>query len=159
MNVLIYEGEGRPGHGVDLMGWLYVDDAFVDSPRLVQAGELIGSMGEERALAVWMRTLAYSRKHLCGGELRGQILARLIRDRRPRRIMDAMVEAGLWEASGDGIRIRGYSAFYGDDATAAKNLDRRRRRPRSGEVAGVQASRAGSRAVSRAGSRDTDTDT
>ena len=155
----------RPARGAELMGWMFVDDNFLESPRLLDAARRIGQLGKERASSAWLTVLSYSRRHLVGGVLNESFVRELIRDRRVKIVVDALVGAKLWERvelNGEpAIRIRGYTDYYGDDEAARSELDRRRvgRRAKGRRKTSRAGSRAGSRAEPRAGSRDTDTDT
>ena len=168
--VTVYHGPGRPGEGADLMGWMFIDDAFTDSPRLLRAGKLIGRLGRSRAMTAWFDVLTYSRKHLCGGRLELDLVEDIVDDVHRERVIDALVKVGLWDRpNGDGsIRICGYEDYYGDDEASRRQLDARRKERRKARDRKLRKpSRAGSRARDVAGSRagadapppDTDTDT
>ena len=90
------------------MAWVLLDDNFPNHPKAIQAGPV--------AAYLFVCGLCYSRKYHTDGFIPMKALPALGLTARPARIVDALVEVGLWdrETDGSGYRIHDYSQYYAD---------------------------------------------
>ena len=160
---------------LDPMPWSKTDDAFLTSPRMTRAANLIGRHGRSRALGVWMEGVFHSLRHLTDGFVADADLDLFIMENRPtkrRAVAQALVDAELWERIATptpGYRIKGFLDHYPDAETIRQRIaekQARRRATTARPSAGAKRKRnnaprtragAGSRAPGRESETETDT--
>lgn len=81
------------------MTWVKLDDGFADHPKIAPLSN--------EAFRVFVHGLCYSARHLTDGRI-PQAVAKAIS---PRRALDELVEAGLWNRNGTGFVIHDYLDF------------------------------------------------
>lgn len=108
-----------------------IDDEFPNHPKVVKAGEL--------AAYLWVCATCYCRRHLTGGFLPTEVIPLLRPGPTTRRLVDALLETGLWVKVDGGFQIHGYSERY-DDAAMKEKADRKRQERRNAGRKGGQAS-------------------
>lgn len=113
------------------MAWVLLDDNFPNHPKAVAAGPV--------ASYLFVCGLCYCRRFHTDGLIPRKALPMLGVTNNPRRMVDALVECGLWdvdEASG-GWRVHGYEEFYQDADDKARKESRRE----SGRKGGIESRR------------------
>ena len=88
------------------MGWIKIDDAFPDHPKIVKGGPL--------ALALQMRALCYCSRHLTNGRIPSKAfdaLAHGLGTRTPYSWGNAMVAAGLMRRRRGGYEVNDYLKY------------------------------------------------
>lgn len=96
------------------MAWAKLDDSVDTHPKVRRAGN--------EAFGLHCRAIAYSTGQLTDGHIDPE----WVRERagsRAKRLVDALVGAGLWEANGDGWLIHDY---LDHNPSRAQVLERRR---------------------------------
>lgn len=112
------------------MAWVMLDDNFPNHPKVLQAGPV--------AAWLWVCGTAYCRRYHTGGFIPATAVKTLGVTTNPRRMIDALLEARLWERSGDGFMVHDYAAMYPDDAgDKAKKEDIRIKRAIAGRKGGM----------------------
>lgn len=156
---------------LDPMPWSKTDDAFLTSPRMTRAANLIGRHGRSRALGVWMEGVFHSLRHLTDGFIADDDLDLFIMENRPtkrRAVAQALVDAELWErieTPTAGYRIKGFLDHYPDSETIRQRIAEKQARRRATTAPSAGGKRRRSRTRAGAGSRapgresETDTDT
>lgn len=113
------------------MAWVLLDDNFPNHPKAVQAGPV--------ASYLFICGLCYCRRFHTDGFIPMKAIPALGLTARPARMIDALVEVGLWDrlSDGSGFTIHGYSAFYADVTEKANKENRRK----SARKAGIESRR------------------
>lgn len=116
---------------------LYLDDRLPTHPKILRAGELLGSGGASRALHLYVMGIAYARAHLtdgfipeafvfaCGVVSKSGLVARALSAR----------GIGLWRKVHGGYQIHDYHHYNPKSSTVKekREIDRRRKaRERAG---------------------------
>jgi hypothetical protein len=129
------------------MAWVLLDDNFPLHPKAIQAGPV--------AAYLYVCGLCYCRKHHTGGFIPARALPLLGLNTRPQRMVDALVEAGLWIKSEGGYNVHDYDGFYADEDDKAGKHDLRRKRQEAGRMGGLaKASNTPSKTLASASSKD-----
>lgn len=82
------------------MAWIYVDDAFPDHPKVVEAGGDAGWL--------WLCGMAYVKRYGTGGTIPKAQVPKLSDRRAPQKLARRLVDAGLWHDDGDAYRVHDY---------------------------------------------------
>lgn len=94
------------------MAWVLLDDNFPNHPKAVQAGPV--------AAYLYICGLCYCRRFHTKGAIPRKALGMLGLTTSPRRMVDALVDAGLWDVTSEGWQIHDYDGFYADEADKAQ---------------------------------------
>lgn len=113
------------------MAWVLLDDNFPNHPKAVQAGPV--------AAYLFVCGLCYCRRYHTDGFIPTKALPALGLTARPARMVDALVDCGLWDRieDGSGFKIHGYSEFYADANDKADKETRRK----NGRKGGIESQR------------------
>lgn len=103
--------------GAWLMAWALLDDNFPNHPKAVEAGPL--------AAYLFVCGLCYCRRFHTDGFIPRKALPMLGVSGNPRRMVDRLIDVGMWHLDGDGWRINGYEEFYADAIDKARKESRR----------------------------------
>jgi hypothetical protein len=90
------------------VGWLKVDDNFLEHPKFLQAVE----EGTELVTHLWFKALSYCRRHLTDGRFTHAALRTFSRSRRLSVAVNALVNSRLWLQTDDGYEIKDYLDWY-----------------------------------------------
>jgi hypothetical protein len=107
------------------MAWALLDDNFPNHPKVIQAGPA--------AAYLFVCGLCYCRKYHTDGFIPRKAIPMLGVIGNPRRLIDALVYAGLWDLTQDGFTIHGYSELY-SDAVDKQNKESKRENGRKGGI-------------------------
>lgn len=99
------------------MAWVLLDDNFPLHPKAIKAGPV--------AAYLYVCGLCYCRRYHTEGFIPSQAVANLGLTVRPKKMIDALVEAGLWDVTSGGYSIHDYDAFYEDVTEKALKSERR----------------------------------
>ena len=112
------------------MAWVKLDDGFPEHPKVQQVG------GD----AAWLHVcaLAYCNRNLTDGFIAAQVVGRLSDRRAPRKLVERLVEAGLWHVENDGWAIHDFLAFQ--PSKAKVEAERAAARERMAAVRGSKSS-------------------
>lgn len=97
------------------MSWVLLDDNFPNHPKAVQAGPV--------AAYLFVCGLCYCRKYNTGGFIPGKVIPTLGVSTNPRRMVDALVIAGLWDRAEGGFAVHDYAGFYADEDDKSARQD------------------------------------
>lgn len=111
------------------MSWVLLDDNFPTHPKAVQAGPV--------AAYLFVCGLCYCRKHHTDGFIPEKAVASLGASTNPRRLVDILVRAVLWERNAGGYRVHDYQQMYSDDAEKARQDEKRQKRQDAGRKGGL----------------------
>ena len=130
------------------MSWLRIDDAFPNHPKVWKAAEILGSQNRGRILAAWLDCAAYVSRYQLDGVIRKEEAERIINDRTPLKVAEALEKAGLWD------RVDNVGWRFHDWGSYNQSIRATEPPPKPRRAAGARASRAGGARASRAaGSR------
>lgn len=93
------------------MSWVLLDDNFPHHPKTVAAGREAGWL--------FVCGLAYCRKYHTGGSIPRAALSTLGAGANPRRLVEALVSVGLWDACEAGWEVHDYGRIYADEQDKA----------------------------------------
>jgi hypothetical protein len=98
-----------------------VDEKFLEHPKLIRAGQLVGRNGVSRALHVYLAGLAHARKYLTNGFVGMPVVTSWRLCENPVRVATALCHESvtLWHPEPGGYRIHDFLQ-YNDDATEVK---------------------------------------
>ena len=95
--------------------WVRVDDRFPRHPKVLKAGELLGSRSDStsRVITLFVSALCYAGEHLTDGHItQGAIGTMRQQVWNPHRVAEAMADAGLFDRQDDGsYRIHDYHEY------------------------------------------------
>lgn len=111
------------------MSWVLLDDNFPNHPKAVRVGPV--------AAYLFICGLCYCRKHHTGGFIPANAVKLLGVTTNPRRMVDALIEAGLWERSEGGFTVHDYTERYDDDEAKSQIEEKSRRRREAGRKGGL----------------------
>lgn len=112
------------------MAWALLDDNFPHHPKAVKAGNL--------AAYLFICGLCYCRKYHTGGSIPREAVRTLGIIGNERKLVDALLEAGLWVRTEDGFNVHDYEAVYLNDAAdKADKEDRSRKKREAGRKGGL----------------------
>ena len=86
------------------MTWVKLDDGFADHPKLEQVGPLAG----------WLHVaaLCYCSRQLTDGHIARKTALKLVKNTRPKALIERLVSAGLWdEIDDENYRIHDYLVY------------------------------------------------
>jgi hypothetical protein len=112
------------------MAWVLLDDNFPSHPKVVQAGNA--------AAFLFVCGLCYCRRFHTEGFIPTNAAKNLGVFSNPRRLIDALIEVGLWERAEGGFMVHDYAMVYADDAgDKAKKEETRKKRQEAGRRGGL----------------------
>lgn len=112
------------------MAWALLDDNFPNHPKVVQAGPV--------AAYLFVCGLCYCRKFHTEGFIPSNAIKTLGVSTNPRRLVDALIVAGLWERTEAGVRVHDYVSMYPDDSgDKARKEEVSRKRREAGRRGGL----------------------
>jgi hypothetical protein len=111
--------------------WAKLDDALIDHRKISAAGAFLGKNGDGRAIALGFFAIAlmWSNKHLSDGVIPEAVVRSWSHVKKPLAVAEALVQAGLFERTGDGFRIHDFHDFNptAQKVKADREWDRRRK--------------------------------
>lgn len=116
------------------MSWVQIDDNFPNHPKVIQAGPV----------AAWLYVcgLAYCRRYNTGGFIPAKAVKTLGVTTNPRRLIDALIAANLWERADKGFAVHDYAVHYPDDSAVKDKKDAKLQQTREAGRRGGLASAA-----------------
>ena len=137
-------GAGREGWS---MTWVWLDDRFDEHAKFVKAMDL----GGDAALCLWLRGLTYCNRNNTDGVLPFGMVRRLTMSAKPDRIVEALVDAGLWHCD----ELRGGYAYHdyldyqpSAEEVAQRKADRAAQQREAGRRGGLAKARKAKRPAS-----------
>jgi hypothetical protein len=116
--------------------WSKLDDALLDHPKLIAAGDYLGRDGQMLALGVYVAGLLWANKQVSDGFLPLAVVKQF-RCAKPLKVAAALAVAELWEEVADGYRIHDFHDFnYSAKEVNARRQAERDRRKKHGSVGG-----------------------
>jgi len=100
------------------MAWVLLDDNFPNHPKAVQAGPV--------AAYLFVCGLCYCRRYHTGGFIPAKAIPLLGVTSNPKRMVQALVEVGLWDVAEGGWNVHDYSGFYADEVDKQQKEQERR---------------------------------
>lgn len=82
------------------MTWIKIDDGITEHPKCVDL--------TSAAWTLWLHGLAYCSRNLTDGYIPTAMLPRLSAVSNPRKVADALVNAGLWHRENGGYQVHDY---------------------------------------------------
>lgn len=101
------------------MGWALLDDNFPFHPKVLEAGPV--------AAYLFVCGLCYCRKYRTSGFISDAAVKTLGVTTNPKKLIDALVTARLWDRIDAGYQIHGYAEQY-DDVGERESIDERKRK-------------------------------
>lgn len=116
------------------MAWVLLDDNFPNHPKAVQAGPV--------AAYLFVCGLCYCRKYHTGGFIPQKAIASLGVSRKPTRMIESLIGAGLWDIVEGGYKVHDYDGFYADEDDKAMKDTIRRQRQEAGRKGGLESGKS-----------------
>jgi hypothetical protein len=104
-----------------------LDDELIDHTKVFLAGQRLGPDGPAIALGFYALLIMWSNRHLSDGQIPIVTLTNFRHVRRPLAVAEALVHAGLLEASEGGFRIHD----FGDHNPSAREIKAKRQADRN----------------------------
>lgn len=127
------------------MSWGRLDDSLYDHPKV----ERIPAASRLACVGLWTMAISYSNRHLTDGHVTTERIRKL---GGTERLVAALVEAGMFELTADGIQVHDFCEY---NETREKVIDRREQMRELGKLGGI---RSGESRAKRTGKRDASTD-
>jgi 5-methylcytosine-specific restriction endonuclease McrA len=105
------------------MPWVRLDDQFSDHPKILRAGPLAGWL--------FVCGLTYCARQLSDGFIPRSMVRRLADLDNAGELAQRLVDAGLWEACGDGFRVHDYLEYNPSAAQVRHEREGNRERQRA----------------------------
>lgn len=96
------------------MSWVNISDDFADHPKFIDLSN--------DALALWVRALAYTKRHLTDGFIPSGAVRRLANHPKPDRLAAELVRARLWDPEGDAFRFHNYLRWNDSKADVERKI-------------------------------------
>jgi general stress protein YciG len=114
------------------MGWVTLDDNFPNHPKAMRSGPL--------ASYLYVCGLCYCRRYHTDGFIPANAVKMLGASTNPRRLVDTLIAAGLWERADGGFQVHDYATIYPNDAGDKERREANRQKKRDAGRKGGQAS-------------------
>lgn len=95
------------------MSWLRVDDSFGDHPKVIALGDHLSPLMEQAAVGLWTAVGCWCSKHE-RAHFTEPALIRIsprLDKRTVRKLADALVTVGLWDATENGFAVHDFDAY------------------------------------------------
>lgn len=112
------------------MAWVLIDDNFPLHPKVMDAGPV--------AAYLFVCGVCYCRRFHTGGFIPKRAIATLGVSTNPKRMIVALVAAGLWKEADGGFRIHGYEGMYFDEDDKAQRDAVAKQRREAGRRGGLK---------------------